>query len=83
MAIRIGTPEIDWKDWAKLYNEAVASNREAYQSDWNKMLQGIGLTMTEFDRAKKNAEWNKFLENNKGASFEDMYKERMRINGGF
>lgn len=83
MAIRIGTPNVDWMNWMRLYNEAVDSNKDSYQSDWNKLMQGIGLTLTEWNRAKKNAEWNQYIKDNPNSSFEDMYRKRLEINGGF
>lgn len=83
MALKIGTPNVDWAEWMKTYNDAVNANQAKYQSDFNRLMQGLGLTATEWERNNRNEEWNKYVQDNPNASFEDMYREHMKIYGGF
>lgn len=83
MAISIKSPNIDWKNWMDTYSKTIDSNKEGYQSDWNKMLQGIGLTLTGLKRSELDEQWNNYIKNNPDASIEDMYKIHSMIYGGF
>ncbi len=84
MGIEIGNPQVNWAEYAKQYKETVDSNQDKYRQDMDKLLQGLGLTATEYIRSKQNENWNKYLATiDDDTSYDDIYKMHMKIFGGY